>query len=381
MKLLGTAIILCFLLTPFVPASVSAWDRLAPLIIDHTCEGLSQVSPEWIDSVQAGRRLHYAHTSHGGQLVTGLYLIEIDDPAYSYVLDDSYLPYENGAFCIFNGQETETYITPELYWRTEQGINYTRDVLDHNPTINTSMWAWCTQLDSYTEAETADYLDSMSVLEEEYPDVIFIYMTGNAQATGPEGYNRYLRNEQIRAFCGANNKALFDFADLDSWWFNPVTEEWEHETYDYGGTDVPVEHPQFNGAQAGHTTYESCEQKGRALWWMMARIAGWQDSVAGDEPRPERGFADLHQNYPNPFSRETSISYYLPRNCRIELGIYDVAGRLVKTLYSGTQQEGPQRFLWNGRDERGIRMASGIYFYRLESADGSVGTRKMLILK
>ena len=221
----------------------------------------------------------------------------------------------------------------------------------------------------------------MSVLEGEYPDVIFVYMTGNAQAGSADGYNRYLRNDQIRAFCSDNNKALYDFADLDSWWYNPATEEWEHATYDYSGTDVPIEHPQFNGSQAGHTTYESCEQKGRALWWMIARIAGWQDSAAGDDPRPERGFADLYQNVPNPFSGETSILCYLPRDCHIELGIYDVAGRLVRGLCHGVQHRGPQRFLWDGRDERGIRMTSGIYFYRLESTDGSVIARKMLILK
>lgn len=247
-----------------------------PLVIDHTCENLDLIPPEWIDAVQETMRLHYAHTSHGGQLTTGLERIEDDDPAYDVEIGYCYLPSSPGAFCIFDGQEGETYITPELYWQSDEGMDYTRDVLNDNPSINTSMWCWCTQLDYYSEAEVEAYLDSIAVLESEFPGVTFVRMTGNAQAEGSDGYNRYLRNEQIREYCIANEKVLFDFADLDCWWFDPSTQEWEHHTYDYGGEDVPSEHPEFHGDEAGHTTYESCEQKGRAVWWMMAVLAGWE---------------------------------------------------------------------------------------------------------
>ncbi|MCK4488479.1 MAG: hypothetical protein KAU38_17180 [Desulfobacterales bacterium] len=142
------------------------------------------------------------------------------------------------------------------------------------------MYSWCSHLNNYTFEETQDYLDTMAALEAEYPGVKFIYMTGNAQATGSLGYNRYLRNEQIRQWVqNSENRVLFDFVDLDSWWYNPDTQQWEQATYEYNGHIVPMEHPHFNGDEAGHTTFESCEQKGRAVWWMMARLAGWNPST------------------------------------------------------------------------------------------------------
>ncbi|MBN1434061.1 hypothetical protein JW921_04825 [Candidatus Fermentibacterales bacterium] len=247
-----------------------------PVIIDHTCEALDLIPMSWIQTVQSTMKLHYAHTSHGSQLTTGVERIEDDDPDYDVEIGYCYLPDAPGALCIFDGQEAETYITPELYWESKEGMDYTRAVLNNNPEINTSMWCWCCQLDYYGEGQVQAYLDSMCVLESEFPAVTFVFMTGNAQAEDGDGYNRHQRNEQIRDFCVANDRVLFDFADLDCWWFNPDTEEWEHHTYSYGGTDIPSEHPQFYGDEAGHTTFESCEQKGRALWWMMAVLAGWE---------------------------------------------------------------------------------------------------------
>ena len=97
------------------------------------------------------------------------------------------------------------------------------------------------ELDSYTEAEVQEYLDAVNLFEQQYPNVTFVYITGNAQANGEAGYNRHLRNNQIRDYCITNNKVLFDFEDLDCW-YNGV-----QNYLFYNGEHIPIQHPDFDG--------------------------------------------------------------------------------------------------------------------------------------
>jgi hypothetical protein len=246
------------------------------IVIDHTCSCLESIPSAWIDAVKSDAKIHYAHTSHGSQIDIGLDLLEAWNSTFDAEIGYCSLPVQAGALCIFDGQEFDDYVTPDLYWQTPEGLQNTRDVLDHNPELNASMWAWCTQLDYYSTAEVQEYLDAMGQLEAAYPMVRFVYFTGNAQATGEDGYNRFLRNRQIRQYCQSHGKILFDFEDLDSWWYDPVASAWEQATYSQGGQAVPVEHPQFYGDNGGHTNDASCLQKGRAYWWLLARLRGWE---------------------------------------------------------------------------------------------------------
>lgn len=91
--------------------------------------------------------------------------------------------------------------------------------------------------------------------------------------------------------------------------------------------------------------------------------------------------ARLHQNYPNPFNPATTIEYYLSESGPVTIEIYDVAGRLVTRLLDGEHREqGPHGEIWDGRDENGRDMVSGVYIYRLESGKITL-SRKMLLLK
>jgi mRNA-degrading endonuclease RelE of RelBE toxin-antitoxin system len=85
-------------------------------------------------------------------------------------------------------------------------------------------------------------------------------------------------------------------------------------------------------------------------------------------------------NYPNPFNPETEIAYNLPQDSRVRLTIYNIQGQRVKQLVDEYQNAGSRGVIWDGRDETGVKVASGIYFYRIEAGAHSV-TNRMVFLK
>jgi hypothetical protein len=88
----------------------------------------------------------------------------------------------------------------------------------------------------------------------------------------------------------------------------------------------------------------------------------------------------LWQNYPNPFNPETDISFSLPEKTEASLVIYNILGEKIKTLVTGYMRAGTHTVHWNGRDEAGMPIASGIYFYRLKTETFDQ-TMKMVLMK
>lgn len=90
-------------------------------------------------------------------------------------------------------------------------------------------------------------------------------------------------------------------------------------------------------------------------------------------PRPK-----LKQNCPNPFNPMTRISYYLPETTHVDLAIFDVAGKLIRVLENGVVDEGNHTKIWNGLDNSGRTVASGVYYYRLHA--GKMRETKIMTL-
>ena len=88
----------------------------------------------------------------------------------------------------------------------------------------------------------------------------------------------------------------------------------------------------------------------------------------------------LKQNYPNPFNPNTTINYDLPKDAFVNIVIYDILGREIKSLVNQKQPAGYHSQVWNSKDKQGREVGAGIYFYQIQS-QGNIKTRKMVLLK
>jgi hypothetical protein len=89
---------------------------------------------------------------------------------------------------------------------------------------------------------------------------------------------------------------------------------------------------------------------------------------------------ELSQNYPNPFNPSTTVAFTLKSRGFVDLSIYNVLGQKVKTLVSGELDAGQHEAVWDGTDESGDEVSSGMYFYKIDAGE-FVKTKKMLMLK
>ncbi len=253
--------------------------------IDHTCTDLSAIPHEYLDGARGAFRIWYGHTSHGNQITVGI-----------TVLQDLYgNPYswnEDGSGGALSYQETYGDLghNGDLAWETA-----TREQLDApDNDRNVVMWSWCGGVSDNTPDGINTYLNAMNQLEQDYPGVHFIYMTGHLDGSGTEGILNQMNN-LIRTYCASNNKTLFDFADIES--YDPdgdfFMDRYADDGCNYDGGNWAMEWcSEHSGSDlctdcsCDHSQPLNCNLKGRAFWWMMARMAGWQSGGPTPTPPP-----------------------------------------------------------------------------------------------
>ncbi|MBG0860734.1 MAG: hypothetical protein IQL11_14630 [Bacteroidales bacterium] len=259
-------------------------DNIDPsdLMMDHRFTELSSIPADWINEAKAKLHIAYGHTSHGSQITTGMTgLVSFKGDLYSWNNGGT-----GGALDLHDYAMTGDLGNPD---RTSWA-DRTRTYLEANTDVNVIMWSWCGQVSSATEADINTYLSLMSDLEEDYPGVKFVYMTGHLDGTGLTG-NLHLRNEQIRNYCKTNNKVLFDFADIES--YNPEGVYFGDKKpndacdYDSDGNGSPdnnwaiqwqdshTEGVDWYSCTSAHSQPLNANQKAYAAWALWARLAGW----------------------------------------------------------------------------------------------------------
>ena len=107
---------------------------------------------------------------------------------------------------------------------------------------------------------------------------------------------------------------------------------------------------------------------------------GWSSTAAVDDPPPHPLISYLRPPAPNPARGTTAVSFALTQASRVQLGIYDVSGRLVRRLVDGERRAGVETVVWNGTAESGARLQTGVYFVQLV-APGFRETRRVILLR
>ncbi|MCE5250242.1 T9SS type A sorting domain-containing protein [bacterium] len=378
-----------FFFTMLIAGNSFSWDSSAPLIIDHTATDLAQIPREYIDKAKSELHIAYGHTSHGSQLVTGMTgLVGFKGQLYAFnaggktgALDLRDTPF-SGAEDLGNPDRTS--------WEKA-----TRNYLKDHTDINVVIWSWCGQVSWASESDITTYLTLMSGLEKDYPGVRFVYMTGHLDGSGLNG-DLHKRNEQIRRYCRENNKILYDFNDIESYdpdgtWFGDKipNDNCDYDTDGNGSQDGnwAIEwqnaHPgEWYSCDAAHTQPLNANRKAYAAWWLWARLAGWQDTPAGVRERSDAVHAfSLGQNFPNPFNASTTIIYTVNEPFDGELVLYNCAGQKVKALVSGALSRGMHTVIWDGSDDHGRPVTSGVYLYRLMGHGAAEETKAMMYVK
>ncbi len=284
--------------------SISTTSLADSLIVDHHCTDIAKIPQAAIEQAKSELHIAYGHTSHGSQLTTGMTgLVEFaNNGGLGLNLPDNIFQWNNGgtggALDLHDYFQAGDLGNPD---RTTWAAR-TRDYLDDpaNSDVNVVIWSWCGQVDT-TEENMNLYLSLMNQLEGEYPGVTFVYMTGHSDGTGETG-NVHLRNQQIRNYCIANNKILYDFYDIECYdpdgnYFGDkrVNDACDYDSDNDGSLDgnwatewqnVHTEGYDWYSCASAHSQPLNANLKAYAAWWLWATLAGWNSDVTESKSTP-----------------------------------------------------------------------------------------------
>jgi len=324
------------------------------VIIDHECTDITLIPESAINQAKSNLHIAYGHTSHGSQLTTGMNgLVDFaNGGGLGLSLPTDIFEWNNGgsggALDLHDyAMSGDCGYYPDWYDNT---VAY----LDNpaNSDVNVIIWSWCGQAASRTEQQMIDtYLAPMTQLEGLYPDVVFVYMTGHANATGETG-NLHLRNQQIRNYCIDNNKVLYDFYDIEC--YDPddsyFGDKNVNDDCSYTGgnwaiewQDTHIEGVDWYNCSAAHTQPLNGNRKAYAAWWLWATLGGWQGTGIAEQETSNDYNMDISFANPSYGTAVISCSVFEQLNARVS--VYSCDGRMVATPFAGELNPGDHEFV------------------------------------
>lgn len=289
-KIIASAVVCSFIL--IFPIMVFA----GPVIIDHNTTDLTLIPQTAIEQAKSELHIAYGHTSHGSQLITGM--TGLVDFANNGGLG---LNLPNGIFAWNNGGVNGALDLHDYAMAGDVGyypdwVDNTRAYLNDpaNADVNVIIWSWCGQVgDKYSAGSLySEYLAPMNTLEADYPNVAFVYMTGHVDIW--DDADNKAANQMIRDYCIANDKILYDFADIERYNPDGTYFEFVNDNCNYcdgpGGNYVGnwaqewqathIEGVDWYTCSSAHSEPLNANLKSYAAWWLWASLSGW-DSIDG----------------------------------------------------------------------------------------------------
>ncbi|OGF21367.1 hypothetical protein A2257_01650 [Candidatus Falkowbacteria bacterium RIFOXYA2_FULL_38_12] len=253
------------------------------IVINHSNADISKVPESYVTQAKTNLKVFYIHTSHGSQIISGMETLRNSlGSLYSFNSTGS------GSSLKIEEEYGDLGSNGDLGWEYQ-----VRDKLDQSGNnTNVVMISWCGGASENTTSGINAYLNAMNQLEKDYPNTTFVYMTGHLDGTGVNG-NLNKMNTLIRNYANTNKKVLFDFADIES--YDPSGSYFLNKNADdganYSGGNWASEWCENNSGnslcsscECAHSEPLNCNLKGRAFWWMAARLAGWNGTSSPTPP-------------------------------------------------------------------------------------------------
>ena len=286
----------------------------AVLLIDHTCTKASRIPLYWIEQIkQRNMLLQCVGLSHSRQYRNGLILLGQIDPRFHVQLsvDLKELNEPNSLRVLIsqyiNGSWASALVDDDKYWSSESGrqttIQSIEQAIRQKDPVAVSIWCWCwdicrpedfyTQSEDFTEDDILMYLSALQSFndDQDFIETDFLFQTSVTDCSaylnvdGPWRVTYF--NDYIRDYVRQHGGILLDQADIENW---NISNTEQYMTTDSSNRTVYLRHSDYNESNGpdtldgDHANDALCIRKASALWWLTARIAGWNGcpAIVGD---------------------------------------------------------------------------------------------------